>query len=333
MAPPQLHLGKNGPLVSAIGFGAMGMSAFYGTKDRLSDQECFQVFDKALELGVTFFDTARIYGSNEDLIGRWLKTSGKRDQIFLATKWGVHPDTFKSDGTAEYCKASIEESLTKLGVPYVDLFYQHRIDTTTPIEHSVRAMAELVKEGKVKHIGLSECSAATLRRAHKVHPITAIQIEFSPFALDAEHNGLMAAAKELGVAVVAYSPLSRGFLTGAIRSPDDLPPNDFRRSSPRFSAENFPANLKLLDQLQEIADKKGISIGQLTLAWEISEGAFPIPGTTKISRLEENVAGAEVKLTDEEVAVVTKFIESAEIKGDRYPNMTGLYADTPELTD
>ncbi|KAK7206271.1 aldo/keto reductase-like protein [Myxozyma melibiosi] len=333
MPIPSKVLGKNGPVVSTIGYGCMGISAFYAGSNVDADG-AFKILDAALDLGVTFFDTARIYGDNEDKIGQWLASSpDKRSKVFLATKFGIHPETFKPDGSPEYVAESLDESLRRLQTDYVDLFYLHRVDQNTPIEITVKAMADAVKAGKVKYLGLSECSAATLRRAHAVHPITAVQIEYSPFSLEAEKNGLIDAAKELGVAVVAYSPLSRGFLTGKYRSPDDFPEGDFRRTAPRFQAENFAANLKLLDQMKEIADKKGISTGQLTLAWEIANDILPIPGTTNPERLKENVESANVKLTSEEIAEMRAFVENADVKGDRYSASESgiLYADTPEL--
>ncbi|KAK9476193.1 NADP-dependent oxidoreductase domain-containing protein [Lipomyces japonicus] len=328
---PKTSLGKNGPKVSAIGFGAMGISAFYQTP--LSDEKAFEIFDKAIELGVTFWDTAHIYNNNEDVLGRYFKKSGNREKVFLATKWGVELSPFKIDGSAEYARESLELSLKRLGVDYVDLFYQHRIDENTPIEKSVAGVAELVKEGKVKHIGLSEVSAATLRRAHKVHPIAAVQIEYSPFALEAEKNGLIEAANELGVKIVAYSPLSRGFLTGQIKSRADFEPNDFRLVSPRFSEENFHKNLELVNELQKIADGVNATPGQVTLAWLISQGALPIPGTTKVARLEENAKGGLIELTAEEISEIRKFVDNAEVAGDRYASSANLYADTVELKE
>ncbi|KAK9446409.1 NADP-dependent oxidoreductase domain-containing protein [Limtongia smithiae] len=329
MALPTRTLGKNGPEVTVLGYGAMGISAFYEPK--LDDEAAFKVLDAAYALGVTFWDTARIYNNNEEVIGRWFKRTGLRDKIFLCTKFGVDPGTFKVNGNPEYVKVSLDESLARLGVDYVDLFYQHRIDVTVPIEKTVAALAECVKAGKVKYLGLSECSAATLRRAHKVHPITAVQIEYSPFSLDGEQNGLIAAAKELGVAVVAYSPLSRGMLTGQYTSPEDFPEGDYRRAAPRFSKENFPNNLKLVDAIKAIAAKKGATVGQVTLAWLISLGALPIPGTTKIARLEENVKAAFLELTEEEKAEIRTLVDGATIHGERYHIQQNLYADTPEL--
>ncbi|KAK9489116.1 NADP-dependent oxidoreductase domain-containing protein [Lipomyces doorenjongii] len=328
MAIPTTQLGKYGPAVTAIGFGAMGISAFYEPK--LDDEAAFAVLDKAVELGCTFWDTARLYNDNEEVIGRWFAKTGKRSEIFLCTKFGIKPD-YSSDGSPEYVKQSCEDSLQRLGVDTIDLFYQHRMDQSLPIEVTVGAMAGLVKQGKVKYLGLSECSAATLRRACAVHHIAAVQIEYSPFAVEAEQNGLIEACKELGVAVVSYSPLSRGFLTGAYTKPEDFPEGDYRRAAPRFQKENFDANLKLLDVFKKIASKKNATPGQVTLAWLIAKGAIPIPGTTKIARLEENVKAAYVQLTEEELDEINEFVQNADVAGDRYASSHNLYADTPEL--
>ncbi|KAK9466826.1 NADP-dependent oxidoreductase domain-containing protein [Lipomyces arxii] len=329
MSVKTIQLGKDGPTVTALGYGAMGISVFYEPK--LDDEAAFKVLDKALDLGITFLDTARIYANNEEVIGKWLKKTGKRSEIFLCTKFGVRVDNFQPCGEPEYVKQSCNESLERLGTDCIDLFYQHRMDPTLPIEKTVAAMAELVKEGKVKYLGLSECSAATLRRACAVHHITAVQIEYSPFSMDAEANGLIDACKELGVGIVAYSPLSRGFLTGAYKSPDDFPENDWRRSNPRFSPENFAANLKLLDVIKKVADSKGCTPGQVALAWLMAQGVLPIPGTTKLNRLEENAGSLKVTLSSEEVHEIRAFIEKATVKGDRYASTQNLYADTPPL--
>ncbi|KAK9242828.1 NADP-dependent oxidoreductase domain-containing protein [Lipomyces tetrasporus] len=317
MVLPTTQLGKDGPEVTVIGYGAMGISAFYEPK--LDDEAAFAVLDKAVELGCTFWDTARIYNNNEEVIGRWFAKTGKRSEIFLCTKFGIKPD-FSTDGSPDYVKKSCEESLQRLGVKTIDLFYQHRMDQSLPIEVTVGAMAELVKQGKVKYLGLSECSAATLRRAYAVHPITAVQIEYSPFAVEAEQNGLIEACNELGVAVVAYSPLSRGFLTGAYTKPEDFPGGDYRRNAPRFQKENFDANLKLLDEFKHLAAKKNATPGQMALAWLIAKGAIPIPGTTKIARLEENINAAYVQLTEEEFDDINEFVQKAGkvVAGARY---------------
>ncbi|MCJ1475229.1 hypothetical protein MMC13_003890 [Lambiella insularis] len=338
MAPklPQRQLGKNGPLVTELGFGAMGLSSFYGKIG--SDEERFKILDRAYELGELFWDSADVYGDNEDLIGKWFKRTGKRDEIFLATKFAniFHPDgSRETKNEPEYVKEACAKSLKRLGISTIDLYYCHRLNGKTPIEHTVQAMAELVKDGKVKYLGLSECSSESLRRAHKVHPIHAVQIEYSPWTMDIEDPkiGLMETCKELGVAIVAYSPLGRGFLTGQYKSPDDFEEGDFRKMSPRFSKENFPKNMKLVDEIEALATKKGLTAGQLTLAWLLAQDklVFPIPGTKKIKYLEENLRAMDVKLTAEEMADIRKAIAGADVHGSRYPEamMSTLFADTP----
>ncbi|KAG8410808.1 hypothetical protein J3458_016896 [Metarhizium acridum] len=276
-------LGRGGPLVSTIGFGAMGLSSMYGQGG--SDEERFKVLDRAHQLGNTFWDTADVYFDSEDLIGRWFKRTGKRPDIFLATKCGAVMDangnsSIRSDG--EYIHQACDKSLERLGVSHIDLFYLHRLNRETPVETTVKAMAELKQQGKIHHLGLCEVSAKTLRRAHAVHPITAIQVEYSPFSVDIESPQIdvLRTARELGVAVVAYAPLGRGILTGQIRSPDDFSDNDFRKNLPRFSKENFPKNLELVNKIGSIASTKGCTPGQLTLAWLLAQGhdIFPIPG-------------------------------------------------------
>jgi len=282
--------------------------------------------------------TALTYGDNEDLLGKWFKRTGKRSEIFLASKFGFKPD-LTVDGSAENAKASVESSLQRLGVDYIDLYYLHRPDIKTPIEVTVGALAEFVKAGKIKHIGLSECSASTLRRANAVHPISALQVEYSPFTLDIEFPdvGLKKTARELGVTIVAYSPLGRGLLTGKYKSPDDFEEGDFRRSISRYSKENFPNILALADALGKIGAKHNATSGQIALAWLLAQGpdVIPIPGTTKINSLKENVAAAQIRLTDEEVAEVRRIADSAEASktGDRYPPgmVAQLFADTPAL--
>jgi len=282
--------------------------------------------------------TALTYGDNEDLLGKWFKRTGKRSEIFLASKFGFKPD-LTVDGSAENAKASVESSLQRLGVDYIDLYYLHRPDIKTPIEVTVGALAEFVKAGKIKHIGLSECSASTLRRANAVHPISALQVEYSPFTLDIEFPdvGLKKTARELGVTIVAYSPLGRGLLTGKYKSPDDFEEGDFRRSVSRYSKENFPNILALADALGKIGAKHNATSGQIALAWLLAQGpdVIPIPGTTKINSLKENVAAAQIRLTDEEVAEVRRIADSAEASktGDRYPPgmVAQLFADTPAL--
>ncbi|KAG8221407.1 NADP-dependent oxidoreductase domain-containing protein [Butyriboletus roseoflavus] len=317
MAYPTRTIG-NTP-VSAIGFGAMGISAYYG--DVESDEERLkvsidhspytqfnttvllipidmmgQVFDAAFKNGCTFWDTANIYGDSEELIGKWFKKTGKRDQIFLATKCGIvrdRPTTHGVDGSAKNVEESFNQSLQRLGVTYVDLFYLHRPDPDVPIEVTVGAMAKLVKQGKVKYLGLSECSANTLRRASAIHPIAAVQLEYSPFELDLERNDVMKTSRELGIKIIAYSPLGRGLLTGRYKSPDDFDEGDFRRFVPRYSKENFPKVLKLVEEFQNIGKEYNATAGQVVLAWLLAQGedVIPIPGTKKIKYLEEKLGG------------------------------------------
>ncbi|KAK6988628.1 Aldo/keto reductase [Favolaschia claudopus] len=325
-----------------IGFGVMGISSFYGKVD--SDEERLKVLDAAYAAGCTFWDTSDIYGDSEELIGQWFKRTGKRSEIFLCTKFGFKPGSFEVDGSPAYVKAAVEKSLKRLGVDYFDLYYLHRADAKTPIEHTVGAMAELVKAGKVKHLGLSEVSSATLRRAQAVHPIAAVQMEYSPFSLDIEDptmgsgGSLLKTARELGVKIVAYSPLGRGLLTGAYKSPDDFEADDFRRSVPRFSKENFPNILKLCDDLKAIGAKyNNATAGQVTLAWLLAQGddIIPIPGTKKIKYLEENFGATRLQLSAEDIAAIRQLAEKADkaLPGLRYPeSMAGaLFQDTAPL--
>ncbi|KAL8849951.1 MAG: hypothetical protein Q9221_005057 [Calogaya cf. arnoldii] len=335
---PTRQLGKNGPQVTALGFGAMGLSAFYGAPE--SDEERFKVLDRAYELGETNWDSADIYMDSEDLIGKWFKRTGKRNDIFIATKFAYR---VKPDGSRElrsdppYVREACRKSLSRLGIDCIDLYYCHRVDGKTPIEHTVQAMAELQKEGLIKYIGLSEVSSETLRRAEKVVHIDAVQIEYSPFTMDIEDPaiGLLATCRELGVATIAYSPLGRGMITGAYKSPADFEENDFRRHAPRFSEENFPKNLELVDRLKSIAERKKCTTGQLTLAWLMKQGEdiIPIPGTKKIKYLEENMGALDVVISDEEDKEIRKAVEGAEVHGIRYPPAmsSALFSDTPPL--
>jgi len=296
------QLGKQGLEVSAQGLGCMGMSAFYGTTD---EGEAIATIHRALELGITFFDTAEMYGphTNEELLGRAL--AGRRDEAVIATKFGVRFDGSGPaiDGSPANVRRSIEGSLARLGTDHVDLYYQHRIDPQTPIEETVGAMAELVAEGKVRHIGLSEAAPATIRRAHAVHPLTAVQIEYSLFTRDVEDQ-ILPTLRELEIALVAYSPLGRGFLSGRFRTPEDLDPDDFRRTVPRFTGENLERNLELVETVNAIAAEKEVTPGQLALAWVHAQGddVVPIPGTKRRLFLEENTRAMEVELTDEDLA-------------------------------
>ncbi|RPA85482.1 aldo/keto reductase [Ascobolus immersus RN42] len=336
MSLPTAPLGRNGPEVVTVGFGLMGLHVFYGPEK--SDEECFAILDRALEIGETFWDTSDLYGGNEAMLGRYFKARpGAREKVFLATKFGAYaPLPDGSTGTRsdpEWARICIDKSLKTLGVEFVDLYYVHRIDKNVPIEDTVEALVEFKNAGKIKHIGLSECSARTIERAHAIHPIAAAQVEYSPFSLDIEDNGVKATCEKLGIAVVAYSPLSRGILTGKIRSRSDLDKNDSRLTMmPRFSEENFDKNVQLVDELQAEADKRGITVGQLALAWLVGQGAFPIPGTTKIERLEENAGAAKVQLSKEDVEYLSKLIREAVPAGSRYaPGVGGpLYEDTVE---
>ncbi|KIY43339.1 Aldo/keto reductase [Fistulina hepatica ATCC 64428] len=320
--------------VPPIGFGAMGISAFYGAVG--SDEERLKVLDAAYAEGCVHWDSANIYGDSEVLIGKWFKRTGKREEIFLTSKFGViFPAGSRAD--PEYVKECCAKSLERLGVDYIDLYYQHRPDPKVPIELSVGAMAELVKEGKVKYLGLSEVSANDLRRAHAVHPIAALQVEYSPFVLDIEDPkvALLKTARELGITVVAYSPLGRGLLTGQYKSPDDFEPNDFRRTIPKYSRENFPKILNVVARLEEIGKKHNATAGQVTLAWILAQGEdfVTIPGTKRIKYLKENMGAANVQLSPEEVAEIRAIAETADIPGTRYGSdaMAIIHRDTPAL--
>ncbi|MEH0833180.1 aldo/keto reductase [Pectobacterium cacticida] len=318
----QRKLGVNGPVVSAIGLGCMGMSDFYSTAQ--DEKESIATLHRALELGVTLLDTADMYGphTNEQLIGRAIK--GKREQIFLATKFGIVRDPTDPAargvcGKPDYIRRAVEGSLTRLGTDVIDLYYQHRIDPTVPIEETVGTLSELVKEGKIRYIGLSEASAATLERAHRVHPITALQSEYSLWTRDMETE-ILPTCERLGIGFVPYSPLGRGFLTGAIRSRDDLAADDFRRDNPRFSEENFGKNLLLVEKINQLAQEKQITPSQLALAWVLAQGEHivPIPGTKRRRYLEENVAALDVTLTKEELDAIDAIFPPDAAAGERY---------------
>jgi aryl-alcohol dehydrogenase-like predicted oxidoreductase len=314
-------LGKSGLTVSALGLGCMGMSEFYGESD---DTESLATLARAGEIGVTFLDTADIYGpfTNEALVGRFLK--GRREQFVVASKFGIvrdpsNPAARGINGRPEYVKASCDASLARLGVDVIDLYYQHRVDPQTPIEETVGAMAELVKAGKVRYLGLSEAGPETLRRAHATHPIAALQTEYSLWSRDPE-DGILATCRELGIGFVAYSPLGRGFLTGEIRTPDDLSADDYRRHNPRFQGENFTKNLALVDAVGALAKAKGVTPAQLALAWVLAQGddIVPIPGTRKIKRLEENAAALTVNLTVDDLARLDALAPKDVAAGTRY---------------
>ena len=312
--------------VGALGLGCMGMSEFYGAAD---DAESIRTIHRALDLGVTMLDTADMYGpfTNEQLVGKAVK--GRRGQAFLATKFGIardpeDPNRRLINGRPEYVRTACDASLKRLGVDHIDLYYQHRVDTNTPIEETVGAMSELVEAGKVRFLGLSEASGANVRRAFAVHPIAALQNEWSLWSRDLEENGQLATARDLGVSVVAYSPLGRGFLTGAYKSPDDFAPDDFRRSSPRFMGENFQKNLDLVHHVKQLAIEKECTTSQLALAWLLAQGrdVIPIPGTKRVKYLEENVGALEVQLTDAELQEINDIFPVGAASGARYSDMS-----------
>src|SRR4051794_40891289 len=333
-------LGTDGLVVSAIGLGCMGMSQSYGPADRA---ESLATIHRALELGVTFLDTSDVYGDghNEELVGEAI--AGRRDEVQLATKFSLsrNEQGMRIDGRPENVRACAEASLRRLGVDVIDLYYQHRVDPTVPIEDTVGAMAELVAQGKVRFLGLSEASATSLRRAAAVHPISALQSEWSLWTRDlevvrgggaGENTSVLEVARGLGIGIVPFSPLGRGFLTGAITSPADFGDDDFRRNQPRFQGEAFQANLRLVDAVRELAAEKGVTPGQLALAWVLAQGddVVPIPGTKRRSYLEENVGAAAVELTADDLARLDAIAPPGAAEGTRYPDSAYSYGDSPE---
>ncbi len=326
-------LGTQGLQVSELGLGCMGMSFAYGAGDR---DESIATIHRALDLGVTFLDTADVYGphTNEELVGEAIK--GRRDEVVLATKFGIGRDTHDPskrtiNGSPDYVRSACEASLRRLGVDHIDLYYQHRVDRTVPIEDTVGAMAELVAAGKVRFLGLSEPGPDTVRRAHATHPISALQNEWSLWERSLE-SGALPVARELGIGIVPYSPLGRGFLTGQLKSPDDFDKDDFRRGLPRFQGESFDKNLELVEKVKDLAEARGVTAGQLALAWVLAQGddVAPIPGTKRRIYLEENAGSADVELSADDLAALDAIMPPGAVAGDRYQDMTFIGGETPQ---
>ncbi|PYI02579.1 aldo/keto reductase [Aspergillus sclerotiicarbonarius CBS 121057] len=332
--PSTRPLGTNGPQAPPIGLGTMSIGGAYGQQNTLEEKLAF--LDHAHSIGQRFWDTADIYFSSEAVIGEWFKRSGKRSDIFLATKFGLAYPNMKQEirSDPEYVRIACEKSLKELGVDVIDLYYCHRVDGVTPVERTVEAMVELKREGKIRYLGLSEVSATTLRRAHAIHPITAVQIEYSPFCLDIEspQSDLLRTCRELGVAIVAYSPMGRGLLTGQFKSSSELGEHDFRRTIPRYS-EGLERILGIVERFKAIGEAHRCTPSQVALAWLLAQGpdVFPIPGTRTVKYLEQNAAAVDVVLSEEEVNEIRASVEKAKFEGARYPDGMPIFPDTPEL--
>ncbi|KQO05445.1 aldo/keto reductase [Paenibacillus sp. Leaf72] len=311
-------LGNSEITVSSIGLGLMGMSGLYGQSN---DEQSIQTIQRAIDLGVNLLDTADVYGNghNEELLGRALK--GRREQAIVATKFAHGPNFQGVNGHPDYVKKAVEDSLLRLDIDYIDLYYQHRVDPNVPIEETVGAMADLVKEGKVRYLGLSEASAQTIRRAHAVHPISALQTEYSLWSRDVEAE-ILPVVNELGITFVAYSPLSRGFISGELRKFEDLAEDDVRRYLPRFQKENFQKNVDIVDEITKIAKEKGSTPSQLALAWSLAKGALPIPGTRRVSFLEENAGASDIVLTPDDLARIEAVSPQSAVQGGRYDDIS-----------
>ncbi|NTX32929.1 aldo/keto reductase [Myxococcus sp. CA051A] len=324
----QRKLGRQGLVVSELGLGCMGMSEFYGAGD---EAESLRTIHRALELGITFLDTADMYGpfTNEELVGRAIR--GHREQVVLATKFanvrGAKGEFLGIRGDPAYVKQACEASLKRLGVDHIDLYYQHRVDPKVPIEDTVGAMAELVRAGKVRYLGLSEAAPETIRKAHAVHPISALQTEYSLWTRDVEEDGVLSTVRELGIGFVSYSPLGRGFLTGQYKRFEDLPADDFRRQNPRFQGDNFQKNLDLVQRVEQLAKQKGVTSAQLALAWVMSRGpdVVPIPGTKRVKYLEQNAGAARVELTGADLAQLDSVFPVGAATGLRYLDMSSVH--------
>ncbi|CAL5032935.1 unnamed protein product [Urochloa decumbens] len=336
VAVPRMKLGSQGLEVSAQGLGCMGMSMAYG--ERKPEADMVALLHHAVAAGVTFLDTSDVYGphTNEVLLGKALQQGGVREEVQLATKFGITPDLTEVRGDPAYVRASCEASLKRLGVDCIDLYYQHRIDTRVPVEVTVGELKKLVEEGKIKYIGLSEASASTIRRAHAVHPITAVQLEWSLWSRDVEQD-IIPTCRELGIGIVAYSPLGRGFFSGGAKLVSELPEDDFRKNLPRFQPENMKKNALIFERVSEMAARKGCTTSQLALAWVHHQGSdvCPIPGTTKIANFNQNLGALSVKLTPEEMAELESYASMDDVQGDRYHNTflnTWTDSETPPLS-